>query len=165
MLVLSGHSSTLALSRQSYIDGMKRERWVARWAATAVEWIEDVTVFRTDGSRVVETAPCIWTRLHRGSSTQGHVNVFLHSSREEALAAAVDFAIDVLGGGSNRDIADQLYEAGRYDELLDLYERTHVSGDAILRVEWGLPVGDMSGVDGLRREESASGDRAERRLR
>lgn len=34
-----------------------------------------------------------------------------------------------------------------------LYERTHVSSDAILRVVWGLPVGDVSGVKGARRVE------------
>lgn len=145
--------------RRLYRGGMKREEWITQWATSAVEWVEDRTVLRAGGSRVYESAPCIWTRLQRGSSTRGHIGVFLHSSREEALSAAADFAVDVLGGSDSRELANRLYEAGRYEELLELYERVHISGDAILRVEWGLPVGDLSAVDGLRREEpSAAAD-------
>ena len=66
------------------------------------------------------------------------------------MTAAAEFAVDVLG---HSDVATRLYEAGRYEDLLALYERTHVSSDAILRVVWGLPVGDVSGVKGARRVE------------
>ena len=110
-------------------------------------WSEDVVRIRPDGSRLIEASPCIWTRLHRGSSTHGQIHVFLHSSKYEALEAGAVFAIEVLGGS---DVPDQLYRDHRYEELLALYE-SHAPGN-ILRVEWGLPVGDLDDVDDLHRE-------------
>jgi len=142
----------LPIAGGSIVGRMKREEWITQWATSAVEWIEDRAVLRSDGSQAYESAPCIWTRLQRGSSTQGHIGVYLHTSRDEALSEAANFAVDVLGGSDSSELADRLFEAGRYGELLELYERVHISGDAILRVEWGLPVGDLSTVDGLRRE-------------
>ena len=147
------------------VGGMERQEWITQWASSAVEWIEDRTVLRADGSQILESAPCFWTRLQRGSSTGGHIGVYLHRSREEALSAAANFAVDALGGSDSRVLANLLYEAGRHEELLELYERVHVSGDAILKVEWGLPVGDLSTVDGLLREvppAAAGADRDER---
>lgn len=147
------------------VGGMERQEWITQWASSAVEWIEDRTVLRADGSQTLESAPCFWTRLQRGSSTGGHIGVYLHRSREEALSAAANFAVDALGGSDSRVLANLLYEAGRHEELLELYERVHVSGDAILKVEWGLPVGDLSTVDGLLREvppAAAGADRDER---
>lgn len=134
---------------------MKRKAWIKQWAAGATEWSEEVVMIRPNGSRVVEASPCIWTRLHRGSSTAGRINVFLHSSKAEALEAGALFAVDVLG---DSDEAVQLFRDHRFKKLLELYERTYVHHDAILRVEWGLPVGDLGGVDDTYRETPPRSD-------
>lgn len=131
---------------------MNRDEWSSAWAVEAVEWSEDVTMVRADGYREIEATPSIWSWLHRGSSTRGRIHVYLHPSRDEARQAAANFAVNALGS----ELAGRLYRSGRYEELCELYESTHFTGDGILRVEPSFPEGDLSDVDGAWREELGS---------
>lgn len=128
---------------------MTKDEWLCSWVLAATEWPEAVTRLRHTGIRDIEASPRIWSRLHRGSSTGDTVHVFLHQSQTEALQAAADFAVEALGS----DVASQLYRTSRFEELCRLYERTHRTGNGILRVEWALPEGDLIEVDGVWRSE------------
>lgn len=145
----------LLLDEDSPAALMSKDEWLCTWVLAATDWPEAVTRLRRTGTRDIEAAPRIWSRLHRGSSTGDSVHVFLHLSRDEALQAAADFAVEALGG----DVAYQLHRTGRFEELCELYERTHLSGNGILRVEWAHPEGDLAEVDGVwRNEPTPDGD-------
>lgn len=128
---------------------MNRDEWTAAWAVEAVHWSEDVTAVRADGYREIEATPSVWTMLHRGSSTKGHIHAYLHRTRDDALHAAALFALEAL----NAPEAGRLYRAGKYEELCAFYERTHFTGDGILRVEPSDVMGDRTDVDGTWRQE------------
>ncbi|MEH6374156.1 hypothetical protein V7793_07420 [Streptomyces sp. KLMMK] len=79
--------------------------------------------FHPDGTTVTELAPAVWTLAHRGYSGPGRLDVWTYPTREAALKAGADLAMAC--GMDEESKAQALYQGGKYEELLSLYERHH----------------------------------------
>ncbi|MFJ1756526.1 hypothetical protein [Kitasatospora sp. NPDC088134] len=79
--------------------------------------------FHPDGAVTTELAPAVWTLAHRGYSGSGRLDIWTYTSRKSALKAGADLAM-ACGMDENAK-ARSLYTAGRYEELLSLYESEH----------------------------------------
>ncbi|MFI1259185.1 hypothetical protein ACH4U6_36410 [Streptomyces netropsis] len=85
-----------------------------------------------DDTTVTELAPAVWTLAHRGYSGSGRLDVWVYPSRKTALKAGADLAMAC--GMDEEAEAQSLYLAGKYQDLLAMYERHHPDTH-VLRVQ------------------------------
>ncbi|MER7671239.1 hypothetical protein ABTY61_22615 [Kitasatospora sp. NPDC096128] len=91
--------------------------------------------FHPSGETTTELAAAVWTLAHRGYSGSGRLDIWTYPSRKHALKAGADLAMAC--GMDEHEQARSLYQAGRYDELLALYESHHPQTH-LLRVQSSL---------------------------
>ncbi|MFC9330793.1 hypothetical protein [Kitasatospora sp. NPDC057015] len=80
-------------------------------------------VFHPGGDTTTELAPAVWTLAHRGYSGSGRLDIWTYTSRKRALKAGADLAMACAM--DDHEAARSLYGAGRYEDLLALYESHH----------------------------------------
>ncbi|MFJ7250166.1 hypothetical protein ACIQWA_36780 [Kitasatospora sp. NPDC098652] len=75
----------------------------------------------------VETArkPAVWTLAHRGYSGSGRLDVWVYRTKKAALRAGAELACICFAHPEEQQAARTLFNAGKYQQVLDLYEDTH----------------------------------------
>jgi hypothetical protein len=75
----------------------------------------------------VETtrAPAVWTLAHRGYSGNGRLDVWVYRTKNAALRAGAELACLCMSEADEYRAARRLFDAGLYQQVLDLYEDTH----------------------------------------
>lgn len=82
-----------------------------------------MTTYWPDGTVTSEKRPAVWTLAHRGHSGGGRLDVWVYRTRAEALLAGAEFAMEA--GMDEDEKAIQLFDAGRFADVLARYEATH----------------------------------------
>ncbi|WP_221357725.1 hypothetical protein [Streptomyces beigongshangae] len=79
---------------------------------------------RSDGSTQTTRAPAVWTLAHRGYSGSGRLDVWVYATKRDALREGAFLAI-ACGLDGEKDQARRDFEAGRYQKVMDCYEKTY----------------------------------------
>ena len=87
---------------------------------------------RLDGSVSTTRGLAVWTLAHRGYSGGGRLDVWVYPTRDAALLAGADLAMQA--GLEEDPSAVELFAAGRYTDVLQRYEHTHPESH-LLRVQ------------------------------
>lgn len=78
-----------------------------------------------DGTLVTrETSAAAWTLAHKGYSGSGRLDVWIYASERAALRAGAELAIE-CGLFEHEQQARKLFKAGKFAQVLDLYEQAH----------------------------------------
>lgn len=88
-------------------------------------YIQDIDcerALRPDGEMEVRQAPGVWTLAHRGYGGGRALGVWAYPSEEDACRAGAVLALDCLGVIED-PTGRELFDAGRYRDVLDWYER------------------------------------------
>lgn len=101
-------------------------------AARYVRRIVSSKTFHPDCTVTTTRELAVWTLAHRGYSGGGRLDVWVYPTREAALLAGADLAMQA--GLDEDPNAAALFTAGRYAEVLERYEQTHPDTH-ILRVQ------------------------------
>ena len=88
--------------------------------------------FRPDGSVTTTRDLAVWTLAHRGYSGGGRLDVWVYPTRDAALLAGADLAMQA--GLDEDPSAVELFADGRYPDVLQHYETTHPESH-LLRVQ------------------------------
>ncbi|MFH8470618.1 hypothetical protein [Streptomyces sp. NPDC017991] len=78
---------------------------------------------RPDGSTQTTRAPAVWTLAHRGYSGSGRLDVWVYATKRDALREGAALAI-ACGLDGEEDQARRGFAAGRYQKVMDCYEKT-----------------------------------------
>lgn len=95
--------------------GTRHERFIRPVTAS--------TLYRADGGVEVSKAPAVWTLAHRGYRGNGKLDVWAYPTKALALREGARLALDC--GLDEDPRAVELFETGRYQQVLDAYEARH----------------------------------------
>ena len=90
------------------------------------------TTFHPDGSVTTTRDLAVWTLAHRGYSGGGRLDVWVYPTRDAALTAGADLAMQA--GLDENPQAVESFAACRYGDILERYEQTHPDTH-VLRVQ------------------------------
>lgn len=88
--------------------------------------------FRPDGNVTTIRDLAVWTLAHRGYSGAGRLDVWVYPTRDAALLAGADLAMQA--GLDDDPAAVKMFAAGRCADVLRRYEPTHPESH-LLRVQ------------------------------
>lgn len=102
-------------------------------ASGYIQHIDSEWAMSPDGGMEVRQAPGVWTLAHRGHGGGRALDVWAYPNEEAAYRAGAVLALDCLGTVDD-PTGRELFDAGRYAEVLDWYERAEPEW-VLLRVQ------------------------------
>ncbi|MFC1428506.1 hypothetical protein ACEZCY_35630 [Streptacidiphilus sp. N1-12] len=81
-------------------------------------------IHRHGGAVEITRDPAVWTLAHRGYCGSGRLDVWVYPTQKDALYEGARLAV-AAALEEEAPRVSELFEAGRYQEVLDFYEATH----------------------------------------
>ncbi|MFD7161159.1 hypothetical protein ACFV9C_41700 [Kribbella sp. NPDC059898] len=101
-------------------------------AITFIRQVTSSTTYHPDGTVDTTKDPAVWTLAHRGYSGSGRLDIWVYPTK--AIAVREGAALAMACGLDEDEEAVKLFDAHRYEKVLERYEATHPKSH-LLRVQ------------------------------